>query len=87
MVSFDVVSLFTCIPTSLALQVVKQRLDSDDSLPERTLVSKDNIIKLLEFVLDNNFFKFDGHYYKQVFGCPMGSSVSATLANLVMEHI
>ena len=42
---------------------------------------------LLQFVLDNNFFVFQGGHFKQIFGCPMGSPVSAILANLVMEHV
>ena len=44
-------------------------------------------MKLLDFVLDNNYFVFGGAFYKQIFGCPMGSPVSAILANLVMEHV
>ena len=47
LVSFDVVSLFTCIPTHLAIEVVKERLDSDQSLPERTNLSIQNIMALL----------------------------------------
>ena len=42
---------------------------------------------LLQFVLDNNFFVFQGNHFQQIFGCPMGSPVSAILANLVMEHV
>ena len=87
MVSFDVVSLFTSIPAALALRVVQQRLQSDMSLSERTDISIQNIMKLLEFVLDNNYFIYKGTHYKQIFGCPMGSPVSAILANLTMEHI
>ncbi|KAK3727227.1 hypothetical protein QZH41_020364, partial [Actinostola sp. cb2023] len=87
MVSFDVVSLFTCIPTMLALEIVKQRLQLDTTLPERTTVSKLNILKLLEFVLGNSFFTYQGTHYQQIFGCPMGSPVSAILANIVMEHV
>ncbi|KAL9952730.1 hypothetical protein ACROYT_G040023 [Oculina patagonica] len=86
-VSFDVVSLFTCIPSNLAVEVVKERLYSDSSSSERTNLSVENIIKLLEFVLDSNFFVFQGTNYKQIFGCPMGSPVSAILANLVMEYV
>ena len=56
LVSFEVVSLFTCIPTHLAIEVVKERLDCDQSLPERTNLSIQNIVALLNFVLDNNFF-------------------------------
>lgn len=87
LVSFDVVSLFTCIPTHLAIEVVKERLDSDQSLPERTNLSIQNIMTLLQFVLDNSFFVFQGNHFQQIFGCPMGSPVSAILANLVMEHV
>ena len=36
LVSFDVVSLFTKIPTNLAVQVAHQRLQDDYSLPECT---------------------------------------------------
>ena len=42
---------------------------------------------LLQFVLDNSFFVFQGNHFQQIFGCPMGSPVSAILANLVMEHV
>ena len=44
-------------------------------------------MKLLEMVLNDNYFGFIGAFYKQIFGCPMGSPVSAILANLVMEHV
>ena len=87
MVSFDVVSLFTPIPTALALQVTKNRLEADLTISERTNMSVDSIMILLEFVLDNNYFIVDGTFYKQIFGCPMGSPVSAILANLVMEQV
>ena len=87
MVSFDVVSLFTSIPTILALQVTKNRLEADWTISERTNMSVNNIMNLLEFVLDNNSFIVDGTFYKQIFGYPMGSPVSAILANLVVEHV
>ena len=85
MVSFDVVSLFTCMPTTLALQVTKNRLEADPAISERTNMSVDSIMNLLEFVLDNSYFIVDGTFYKQIFGCPMGSPVRAILANLVKE--
>lgn len=81
------VSLFTSIPTDLALRIVKERLELDEELWERTTVSVINVMRLLTFVLNNNFFTHNGIYYQQIFGCPMGSPVSAILANLVMEHV
>jgi len=87
MVLCDVVSLFTSIPTTLALEVTKNRLEADPTISERTNMSVDNIMNLLEFVLNNKYFVVDGTFYKQIFGCPLGSSVSAISANLVMEHV
>ena len=45
------------------------------------------IMKLLEFVLGKSFFTYEGHHYKQSFGCAMGSPISAIIANLVIEHV
>ena len=88
LVSFDVVSLFTCIPTHLAMEVVKERLDFDQSLPERTKLSIQNIIALLQFVLDNNFLVFQGDHFKQNLRLSDGiSSQRHIIANLVMEYV
>ena len=79
--------LFTCTPTQLAIEVVKERLVSDQSLVERTNLSVQNIMALLQFVLHSNLFVIQGSHFHYIFGCPMGSPVSAILANLVMEHV
>jgi len=87
MVSFDVKLLFTSIPVNLALATAKERLQRDQSLREQTNMSFTNVLKLLDFVLTNNYFKYDGHHYKQIFGRAMGSPISPVLAELVMEVI
>ena len=80
MVSFDVKSLFTTIPVDLALTITKERFQQDQNLAERTNMSVTNVMKLLDFVLTNNYFKHDDHHYKQIFGCAMGSPISPVLA-------
>ena len=87
MVFFDVVSLFTKVPTKLAIQVPRQRLEEDANITDTTTLSIDNIIYLLEFCLDATYFSFRGKYYKQIFGTAMGSPVSVTVANMVMENV
>jgi len=62
MVSFDVKSLFTFIPVDLAVTITKERLQQDQNVAERTNMSVSNVMKLLEFVLTNNYFKHDGHF-------------------------
>ena len=68
MVSFDVKSLFTSIPVDLALTITKDRLQWDQNLAGRSYLSVDNVLKLSDFVLNHNYFKYDGDHYKQIFG-------------------
>jgi len=87
MISCDVTSLFTKVPVDLALNVVRELLTKDSSLNERSLLSCDEIVQLLEFCLKSTSFVFRGEIYAQNFGCSMGSPISTIVANLVMEHI
>ena len=87
MVSFDVISLFTSIPIDLALQVVKSRLQEHRLLTHGTDISVTNTSRLLEFVLNNSYFTHENENYQQISGCAMGSPISATIADIVMEHV
>ena len=87
LVSFDVVSLFTKILTQLATQVAYQRLRNDPSLPDRTSLTSDEILTLLDLCLNATFFAFRDTYYQQIHGTAMGSPVSVAVADLVMEDV
>ena len=87
LVSFDVVSLFTKIPTQIATQVAHQRLRNDPSLPDRTSLIPDEILTLLDLCLNATFFAFRNTYYQQIHGTAMGSPVSVAVADLVMEDV
>ena len=87
LVSFDVVSLFTNVPTSLAIEVARRRMDADESLETRTNLSVDEIVRLLAFCLNATYLSFHGSVYRQKYGTAMGSPVSVTVANLVMEDV
>ena len=87
MVSFDVVSLFTKIPINLAKDVACEQLINDVTLSERTEMTIKDIEIALNFCLNNTYFIFQVKFYQQIFGVPMGSPISVTIANLVMEHI
>ena len=87
MVSFDVVSLFTKILVNLAKNFACEQLTNDVTLSERTEMTINNIEIALNFCLNNTYFTFQKTFYQQIFGLPMGSPISVTIANLVMEHI
>ena len=87
LMSFDVVSLFTRVPTDLAVQVYRERLENDPSLSQRTSLNTDDICSLLSLYLEATYLMFEGRVYQQVHGTAMGSPVSVVVANLVTENI
>jgi hypothetical protein len=85
LVSFDVVSLFTNVPTDFAVQIVEQRWDEISNFTE---ISKELFIDLLKFTVnDSNYFSYNGMFYKQKFGLAMGSPLAPVLSNLVLEKL
>ncbi len=84
-VSFDVSNLFGNINIDKALKATRKRLENDPTLEDRTDLTVDQIIELLEFCLRNTYFTFHGKFYKQKFGAAMGSPVSPVIANIFME--
>ena len=87
LLSHDVVSLFTNVPIPEALAVIRARLEHDTSLNERTNLTVDDIMTLLEFVMSTTYFLFRGKFFEQVFGTAMGSPVSVVVSNLYMEDL
>ena len=85
--SYDVSALFTSVPIDRALNIIKDLLDKDNTLKERTVMEVGDIILLLEFCLKNTYFSFQGQFYEQVEGAAMGSPVSPSIANLYMEYL
>ena len=83
--SYDVAALFTSIPVKSAIEVIKKKLEQDTEHHQRTTMSTQNILDLLEFCLCNTYFLFQGQYYEQTQGAAMGSPMSPVLANLYME--
>ena len=68
-VSHDVV--FTNTPIPQSIEIIKNRLQKDKSLKKRTLLTPDDIVELLNFVLTTTYFVFRGQMYQQKFGTAM----------------
>ncbi|XP_071440817.1 uncharacterized protein [Hetaerina americana] len=70
--SFDVISLFTKVPIKDTLLLLQARFD------EKT-------VDLFRHVLTSTYFLYNGKFYEQVEGVPMGSPLSPAIANFYME--
>ena len=64
--SYDVTSLFTSVPIDPTLNIIKDLLEKDEKLNDRTVLSVQNILKLLGFCLHNTYFSFQSKFYEQV---------------------
>lgn len=69
------------------MEVIETSLNDDDNWKQHTDLEKHHILDLLRFVLDDSFFVFEGVFYHQIFGCAMGSPVSAIIAEIVMNYV
>ena len=85
LISFDVTSLFTNIPVDEAVQVIRDKLQGDEMLANRTTLSPDRVVELFEACLRSTYFSYGGDVYEQREGAAMGSPVSAAVANPYME--
>ena len=85
--SYDVSALCTSVPVDPALNIIKDLLEKDHTLKERTVMAVSDTILLLEFCLKNTYFSFQDQFYEQVEGAAMGSPVSPIVANLYIEYL
>ena len=84
--SYDVTSLFTSVPIDPALNIIKDLLEKDEKLNDRTVLLVQDIIELLGFLSAQNYFSFQNKFYEQIEGVAMGSPVRPIVANLFMEN-
>ena len=80
--TLDITSLYTNIPHMEGIQSTKEMLAIHK--PPDTLSHKSYVIELLELVLTNNHFEFNGEFYHQLSGTAMGTKLAPSYANLFM---
>jgi len=84
LVSFDVVSLYTNVPLDLAMNSLSERWTY---IQGYTLISRNEFLSAVRFVLTSTYFLFNKNIYKQTHGTPMGSPLSPIIADLVMQDL
>ena len=68
------------------MPIVRSKLESDPTLPDRCSLDVSQLSTLLEMCLSSTYFTFQNELYKQKQGAAMGSPISHIVANLYMEH-
>jgi len=82
--SFDVVSLFTNVPTDMVLEIIEEKWSY---IEMHTNLPLDEFILSTRFVLQSTYFHFNNRFYRQTFGTPMGSPLSPVVADLVLQKL
>ena len=86
LVTIDVKSLYTCIPhlegIQACIEALQKAKESNPSQPDTAVLGC-----LLEIVLKNNVFEFDGTFYKQLQGTAMGTKLAPAYANIFMGNL
>ena len=85
LVTFDVKSLYTNIPTDLGIEYTLQALLGfyRDNIPLKIQY----IEQILIFILKKNYFEFNENFYLQLMGTAMGSSFAPNYANIFMDRV
>lgn len=83
-ISLDVVSLYTNIPTNRALHLIEKKWDE---IKKFTDIPLNEFKQAVSLTLNSTYFMYKDKYFKQIDGCAMGSSISSVVAQLVLEDL
>ena len=83
LISFDVESLFTNVPT---LETIKLILDLADGVDLFHNLKRDQLKRLLICCIHESHFQFNEIFYDQVDGIAVGSPLGPLFANVFMAH-
>ena len=83
-ISLDVVSLFTNIPEYIVYKALKKRWTQ---LYNKINISCTEFLNVIKFILNKNYFQFNGKYYHQIFSSAMGNSNSPIPSDIVMKDL
>ena len=82
----DVISLYTSIPTQLGIQALDYWLTKLSPLVDSRF-TKTFVLEAVRFILENNFFEFNGTMWHQLCGTAMGKSFAPPYACLTMGYL
>ena len=88
LITYDVTSMYTNIEFDEILSAVRVAYENAHNSPsEIPYPETSDLVFLINTILENNYFEFNGKYYKQIIGVSMGSSASPELSDIRMYQI
>ena len=83
LVTADIVGLYPSVPHEAGLRALKELLDRR----EEKIISTEDLVKMAEFVLKNNYFEFNGQVKHQISGMVIDTKFAPTYACIFMDEI
>ena len=83
LVTADVIGLYPSISHEAGLEALRKRLNERDS-PK---VPTEDIVRMADFVLKNNFFEFNGEVKRQKSGTAIGTKFAPPYACIFMDEV
>ena len=83
LVTADVVGLYPNIPHNAGLNALSNMLEAR----EHKAVSNEDLVKMARFVLENNYFEFNGDFKKQISGTAIGTKFALPHACIFMDDL
>ena len=83
LVTADVVGLYPNIPHNAGLNALSNMLEAR----EHKAVSNEDLVKMARFVLENNYFEFNGDFKKQISGTAIGTKFALPYACIFMDDL
>ena len=85
LISLDVKALYPNVSLDLIKKSIRKRFHLFKKINNKILLRE--IIEAVEFLYENTYFMFNGRFFKQTYGTPMGSPISPILADIVMADL
>ena len=82
MVSYDVTFLYTNIPITDTLNIVKDYATSDGQFTSKTTIPQDKFLDLVNLVLTTTWYTFNSKFYQQTYDVTMGGPRSPTTTEI-----
>ena len=79
----DVVGLYPSIPYEAGLRALKEVLDRR----EEETISTEDLVKMAEFVLKNNYFEFNGQVKHEISGTAIGTKFAPPYTCIIMDEV